>query len=752
MCSLVLEADAGLSGLGWLGRADEGRVALVEGTGPRCPFEGPFAVAVVWVRGGLSLVDRLTKLADTVLSAIAGLGSAGERTLVLTNLDASDKTRWAPKLRTRALASARQGAEGLVMWGARELGDSLDRNPELRAAMPSVLGLRDLGPLISTDLRVRSSFDLNRAEGLAKVFWPTRAYARARQVLADHRFVVLTGPPEMGKTSIAAMLALAQMTCGWEAQECSSPDQVWRAFDPRGRQVFIADDAFGSTEYRPDTAERWAAELGRLLPRLDERHWLIWTSRPAPLKAGLRRVHRDRGSERFPTPGEVLVDASDLDLVEKTLILFRHVKAHDPAPAARFLVRAVGAEIVEHPHFTPERIRRFVAGPLDELASLPMNKGRERVRQLIAHELASPTEAMRASYEALAAEHRELLIAMLDAPAGRIGERELAAAIRRHRPPCPSRSTAELVDRLTDHFLRVTASGIDWVHPSWRDVAIDELRVDDAARRRFLAACGVEGAMLALSAQGGATGERSLPLLASDSDWDLLGDRIYQLGGELDDQDLSRLLLAMRSALGASGDRAVALEAESLARSALSAARSAWDKQHRVLPNFLLEAWFALNERLDHRVESPALGVTWMELHPSPPTAPSDLTRSALTGLDEWLELAQMLQAFDSRQLAALGFYDNDSQLLRMLVRCIASRTEPGNRSIAASALRRIRSVAPDCEQLARRALIAVRAPSEPAADWFASEDIGAPPTTDPISAPIPEFLPRDISRVLNDL
>ncbi|MBV8943926.1 MAG: hypothetical protein JOZ95_00780, partial [Solirubrobacterales bacterium] len=62
---------------------------------------------------------------------------------------------------------------------------------------------------------------------------------------------------------------------------------------------------------------------------LDDRHWLIWTSRPAPLKAGLRRIQRERGAEHFPAPGEVLVDASELDLAEKTLILFRHAKNRD---------------------------------------------------------------------------------------------------------------------------------------------------------------------------------------------------------------------------------------------------------------------------------------------------------------------------------------------------------------------------------------------------------------------------------------
>jgi hypothetical protein len=62
--------------------------------------------------------------------------------------------------------------------------------------------------------------------------------------------------------------------------------------------------------------------MERILRSLDDRHWLIWTSRPAPLRAGLGRLHRERGAERFPAPGEVLVDASRLEPAEKTLILF----------------------------------------------------------------------------------------------------------------------------------------------------------------------------------------------------------------------------------------------------------------------------------------------------------------------------------------------------------------------------------------------------------------------------------------------
>ena len=86
----------------------------------------------------------------------------------------------------------------------------------------------------------------------------------------------------MGKTAIARMVGLAKLSDGWELHECTRPDQLWDRFARDRPQVFVADDAFGSTEYRPEAAERWAVELDRVLRAMDERHWLIWTSRPTP--------------------------------------------------------------------------------------------------------------------------------------------------------------------------------------------------------------------------------------------------------------------------------------------------------------------------------------------------------------------------------------------------------------------------------------------------------------------------------------
>ncbi len=406
LCALVLEDEVGIAPAEWSGSADRTRViTLLEPlqiTGRT--LTPPVTIQCGWLRS--EQTHRELRLAE--------LGRRDGSCVTFVN------------------APAQELPPSHVVYGEAELLEAVERSSALRLKMPSLLALGAPPPAAG------STLDLDAALALAPVFVPTGAWEQTLARLRAHHFAVLSGPPEMGKTAIARMLALALMRDGWEAHECTRPEQVWERLTPGRRQLFIADDAFGSTEYRPDSAERWARELDGILHATGPEMWLIWTSRPAPLHAGLRRIHRERGAERFPSPGEVLVDASALSIEEKTLILFRHARAADLRPEDRRFVRMRGAELVGHPHFTPERIRRFVACGDDAV-------------------LGQPTEAMAASYAALEHEHRELLLAMLDSPPGPVAERDLAAALRRHASTGLPKAPVELVDRLSDHFLRVIA-------------------------------------------------------------------------------------------------------------------------------------------------------------------------------------------------------------------------------------------------------------------------------------------------------
>lgn len=242
LCELLL----GFDDVSWEPR-EFGRVGLalrsVLPPGGHVALAPPTLVVVAWLpRAGSTSSDlRLRRILETEVDG-APVRTVGSL-LVLTNVDAPD-----------------DGAPGHVARiGPEQLGHLLDADPELRLRMPSVLGIRDLHGPIGERVSARSRFDVWAAAELARAFVPTRAYDRALEVVTRRHFAVLTGAPEMGKTAIARMIAFARMTAGWEAHECVRPEQLWRAFRRDERQVFVADDAFGSTEYRPEAAERWAS-------------------------------------------------------------------------------------------------------------------------------------------------------------------------------------------------------------------------------------------------------------------------------------------------------------------------------------------------------------------------------------------------------------------------------------------------------------------------------------------------------------
>jgi hypothetical protein len=648
----------GVSPEAWLGEADSARwvtvpAAAAEALAGRRVAE-PAVVCVVWFpRWVATKWDARNRVAEAVAGSEA---AAAGSVLVLTNAIAN------ADLGALVGEHAPSGVE-VVGFGRAELGRLVDARTDLWLAAPAVLGVRGLDDLVGAEARAASTFDMAAARSLAPVFVATGAYRRCCEVIARHGFAVLTGPPEMGKTAAARMLGLVRLCQGWEVHECSDPDALWRVFRGERRQMFIADDAFGSTEYRADAAERWALDLDRILKHMDEGHVLVWTSRPAPLHAGLRRVHRENGLQRFPRPGEVMVDATDLTDEEKALMLFRHAVAAELGGGARSLIRAEAQNIVGDPHLTPERIRRLV---WDWLATFAGGfAGAATVAEGIALAIARPTDAMAASLDALDADHRDIVVAMLDAPPAPVAERDLAAAVRRHRPGLAQPMPA-LVDRLLDHFLRrVPPTAVAWVHPSWRDLVIDRLQRDPAARNAFLNCCGLEGALLALSVAGGPAGERNLPLLAEDADWDALLGHVEALVADLDTADRLRLVRQLAGAFEhcvGDGDRRTVFELDALAVRVLET----------ILPGeidagalVLLQEWYALVDLADTAPASPNVAGLWVD---TLPTAALDLRSAAdVAALETWTALLVILHKRDPAALERFGFPDTQAAVIGQL-------------------------------------------------------------------------------------
>jgi hypothetical protein len=202
------------------------------------------------------------------------------------------------------------------------------------------------------------------------------------------------------------------------------------------------------------------------------------------------------------------------------------------------------------------------------------------------------------------------------------------------------------------------------VHPTWRDLVIERLAGDTDLRRRFLSRCGPHGVVLALSTAGGADGERSLPLITGDGDWDALGDRIYALLPELDHAELAMVLRAMLSAVQfVTPDLMAAGEARVLARMCLERTASMWAAAGTPVLLDCVDAWLSLSDHLDPPASPDFLGPTWADLLPAALPDPKDL--SEVQRFADWVTLCELLGEFSRALLEQLGFGDDHDALTR---------------------------------------------------------------------------------------
>ncbi len=559
----------------------------------------------------------------------------------------------------------------LTIHGATGICHLVDLNISAARAFPQLLSLRDLTELLRTVVRnatiQRSDSAIKEAEALTRVFVPTKAYDEAWQVLGKHNFVVLEGQPEMGKTAIAWMIAAVQLTQKWEAIDCDDPKDFFDNYTSSKTQVFVADDAFGTTEYDTTRGDNWGRQMHKILPKLDGRHWLVWTSRMHILKEALQEMSLQGKAVGFPKPAEVVVNAGELSSTERALMLYRHARAAGLEERAKNIVRTNAAAVISNPHFTPERIRRFVNEELPDLshqASAGALSDNE-VSDAIERAIEQPTARMAKAFSKLDGSQKWLLIAMLDSE--RYPDPEtLECSYRRFREiQTPIENEIKLLE---EGFLkRVTGldfPAIDWIHPSYRDLVIDELEKNEASAIYFLERCSATGIQLALSVAGGASGDRRFPLMSSPRSWDVLHNHALELIREnVYDFEVQSLLRTMRTGILTATDDLTALgHLSGMLRECCEEAKVQLDKANQPIEPFLLKEFLNSTVELKPPPPMPSMYVSLEKVQDdfveNLELAEEGTSRLDVSVVEHWARTVCVIAKSDRRLLIQSGFPD----------------------------------------------------------------------------------------------
>jgi hypothetical protein len=195
-------------------------------------------------------------------------------------------------------------------------------------------------------------------EDLSKVVL-TSVYSSAVKALDDHGFVLLLGEPAAGKTTVAAMLAMASIDA-WKAstlklERSAQMTEHWNPEEPK--QFFWIDDAFGVTQYESPLVLDWNRIFPKVKAMIGAGARVVLTSRDYIY----RRAKETLKESAFPVMHEsqVVIDVHDITQNERRQILYNHIKLGKQPTSFRRAIKPFLETIASHPRFTPETARRL---------------------------------------------------------------------------------------------------------------------------------------------------------------------------------------------------------------------------------------------------------------------------------------------------------------------------------------------------------------------------------------------------------
>jgi len=224
--------------------------------------------------------------------------------------------------------------------------------------------------------------------------------------------------------------------------------------------------------------------------------------------------------------------------------------------------------------------------------------------------------------------------------------------------------------------------GVRWIHPSYRDLVIEQLAIDINLRSRFLELMDIEGVKLAVSQAGGRRGDRRLPLLVSESDWKLLLSRSLEI---VKNSDVPTAILMIRILRSATVDLPGITRNQLLRvlEACCGAIRVRVDETQCVIKEAELRELLEATVLIDPLPVLPQLGPTWKSATSSfRATIKSATDGSELIdgfAVEEWVRLTDLLVKNEPRFMRQVNYPQAFTGDITQLVSTIRREAELDN-------------------------------------------------------------------------
>lgn len=188
-----------------------------------------------------------------------------------------------------------------------------------------------------------------------RIYAPNPSLAQAREVLDNRHVLIVSGPPGVGKTTLAEILTFAYLRESWELVALRSLEDGFERIDDTKKQIFFFDDFLGSIALDHRALAAKDSELARFMQRVrtSPNARFILTTRAYILNEA--RQWSERIADRRVELSTYVLDLSSYTRAIRARILYNHL-AIGGLPQSYVLALLESGElptIIDHENYNP---------------------------------------------------------------------------------------------------------------------------------------------------------------------------------------------------------------------------------------------------------------------------------------------------------------------------------------------------------------------------------------------------------------
>lgn len=250
--------------------------------------------------------------------------------------------------------------------------------------------------------KIQTDFDVERIQRMIPRYVQTSTYPGAMQILAEQRFVIISGVPGIGKTTLANMLLFAHLEAGYEPVVIQSSIVEGKAqFKKEAHQIFYFDDFLGDTFLGNRLFDFLGKKEDSIILAFMElvagsKHSrLIVTTREHILRHAFQVSEHFRRHREDLATHRCILEIADYTLLDRGRILYNHIYFSDLPETYRLelLKDEFYMRILRHANFNPRLIEWL--SRYTNVKGLPPEGYQARVASI----LDNPEELWRVAFE-----------------------------------------------------------------------------------------------------------------------------------------------------------------------------------------------------------------------------------------------------------------------------------------------------------------------------------------------------------------